>query len=71
MSTDPTETVLIARDSVERNRPGRVYVTGPHIGETFSSTRNRAEASRFTRAEAERLLRLRKWFNDNPMIEVA
>jgi hypothetical protein len=54
--------VLIERDSSDVGKPGRVYVTGPHFGRgVYSSTRDRSEASRFTRAEVDRLFALGKW----------
>lgn len=63
---------LIERDSSDPDSPGRVYVTGPHFGDTddsvFSSTQERAKATRYERAHAERLLRKRKWRGLDPVI---
>jgi hypothetical protein len=65
--------VVITRDSADLSTKGtRVYVTGPHFGNTddsvFSSTADRAKASEFQRAHAERLLRKGKWASLNPEI---
>lgn len=51
--------------------PERCYVTGPWFGERtgiYSGTVDRAEATRFTREEAEALMRT-KWLNADPRIE--
>lgn len=67
-----TERVLISRlanDTVNGvRRTGRVYVTGPHFGQVFSSTEKRAEASRFGATEAARLV-ASKWRHCDPRVE--
>lgn len=62
---------LIERDasgtvnSVEQT--GRVYVTGPHFSrDIFSSTRDRAKATRYSEDEAKRLVTT-KWRHLNPV----
>jgi hypothetical protein len=71
------ERVLITRGTQGetvggRSRPARVFITGPHFGrDVFSSTEDREKASRFTRTEAERLLRSGKWARHSPEIEPA
>lgn len=64
--------VLITRNSADHSTRGqRVYVTGPHFGiDVYSSTFNRAEATRYDRAEAEKLV-ASKWQNLIAQIEEA
>lgn len=61
--------VLIERDSSDLGKPGRVYVTGPHFGRAvYSSTREREQATRYEREDAERLLAEGKWRNLHPRL---
>lgn len=76
MHGKPTDRVLITRASAEASTRGqRVYVTGPHFSESddglFSSKTDRAEATVYTRAHAERLLAKGKWHFNLPQIEDA
>lgn len=42
--------------------PPRCYVTGPHFGAgVYSGTQVRAEATRYSKAEAEKLIATRTW----------
>lgn len=72
-----SETVVITRDTRGETvngkpRPSRVFITGPHFGmDVFSSTEDPAEASRYSREEAERLLAEGKWHWHTPQIEPA
>ena len=68
MSTQtlPTTMVVITREQRGSTNgvplTGRVYVTGPHFGgDVFSSTTGPAEASRFSRVDAESMIRRGKW----------
>jgi hypothetical protein len=69
--------VVITRDVSNETvggvrREGRAFITGPHFGgDIYSSTTDRAQASRFERHEAERLLALGKWRGNDPRIEPA
>ena len=75
--------VLISRDAMGSiggvPETGRVYVVGPlwNVDErqfataSYSSTRNRAEASRFSREVAEAMLAHGKWRTHRPEIEEA
>ena len=74
--------VIISRESADYTRQPdgslvkkydcRVYVTGPHFGgDIFSSTLFRAEASRFTREQAEEYIREGKWRSLRPELEEA
>jgi hypothetical protein len=73
MQNQPNDQFVITRDTRGETvngkpRPARVYITGPHFGtDIFSSTDDPKEASRYTRAEAERLVS--KWRHHTPQIE--
>ena len=69
MTTEPKNCVITRRGSdVGKNTDRRVYVTGPLFGiDVYSSTESLAEASRFTRREAERIIH--KWTARDPEIE--
>lgn len=68
--------VVISRDTRGETvngkpRPKRVYITGPHFNtDIYSSTEDKAQASRYTRAEANELLVAQgKWQNHMPAVE--
>lgn len=63
-------TVLITRDSAEARIPGRVYIVAVDIGRAYSSTQDRAQATRFDRKDAEDLID-HHWRGLNPAIEEA
>jgi hypothetical protein len=71
MHDDP---VYITRDEpvCGYGTPRRVFVTGPHFGQAiYSRTTQRAEATVFSRTEAERLLAEGEWSWRRPKIEDA
>jgi len=65
--------VFITRDANDSingvRRTGRVFVTGPHFGDAYSSTEAKSKASTFSEAEAARLIASGYWSNCRPAIE--
>ena len=60
--------VCITRDSSDEKPKRRVWITGPHFGDVFSSTEDPAKASDFSPDDAVALVQ-RKWKGSNPLIE--